>query len=228
MSSKTVQIDGVGDVVIIKRRGQRSIRVTVNGSVVRVSQPIWLPFSAGEAFIKQRQSWVAEHLKPSEVLIEGSSLGSTHTLHFVRGNSANLRSKLAGYQLIVQLPPSIYPQDAEVQEFVRKKQVSLLRTSAEDYLPKRVAELAGLFDYTYKSVQVKQLKRRWGSCNSKKELTFNLNLVSLDPLHVDYVILHELTHTVHMNHGSEFWAHLESVLPNAKKIAKAVRHAPSS
>ena len=99
-----------------------------------------------------------------------------------------------------------------------------MRGDAEEYLPTRVAELAEMFGFSYKSVQVKLLKRRWGSCNSKKELVFNLNLMSLDALHIDYVILHELTHTIHMNHGPEFWAHMESVMPNSKKIAKDVRH----
>lgn len=228
MSSKTIQLDGVGEVVIVKRRGQRTMRVTINGSVVKVSQPNWLPFSAGEAFVKQRQSWVADHVKPNELMLEGSIVGSKYNLHFTRTEAANIRSKQSANQLIVQLPLGVYPQDANVQDYIKKKHTSLLRLSAEEYIPFRVKELANLFGYTYKSVQVKQLKRRWGSCNSKKELVFNLNLISLDQLHIDYVILHELTHTLHMNHGAGFWAHLESVLPNAKKIAKAVRHAPTN
>ena len=75
----------------------------------------------------------------------------------------------------------------------------------------------------YKSVGVKQLTRRWGSCSSKKDITFNLRLMTLQSEYIDYVIFHELTHTQHMNHGSEFWAKLEQVYPGAKKTAKIVR-----
>jgi predicted metal-dependent hydrolase len=224
MSTKTVHYSGVGDIIIAKRKGQRAIRVSINSNLVKVTQPAWLPFSASEKFIDERLDWIKEHVKPPVVLVEGSPFGISHTLHFQRANRTSIGSKLDHNQFTVLLPKDKYPEDLDVQAYIQKKLTAKLRSDAETYLPARVAELADMFDFRYKSVQVKLLKRRWGSCNSRKELVFNLNLMSLDALHIDYVILHELTHTVHMNHGAEFWAHMESVMPNSKRIAKAVRH----
>jgi len=224
MSTKIVQRDGIGDIVITKRKAQRAIRITINGNKVRVTQPSWLPFAAGEKFINDRLAWIKDHVKPTEALLEGALFGREHTLHFQKTDRSSIGSKNGLGEFTVLLPRSKYPEDADVQDYIHKKLTAITRSDAESYLPTRVAELADMFGFTFKSVQVKQLKRRWGSCNSKKELTFNLNLMTLDSLHIDYVILHELTHTIHMNHGSEFWDHMESVMPNSKKIAKAVRH----
>ena len=224
MSTKIVNYDEIGDIVISKRKGQRAIRVTINSNRVKVTQPSWLPFSAGEKFIAERLDWIKEHVKPLDVLLEGSPFGLMHTLHFQRADRSSIGSKLYTDQFIVLLPKDRYPEDLDVQSYIQKKLTTKLRSDAESYLPGRVSELANMFGFSYKSVQVKLLKRRWGSCNSKKELVFNLNLMSLDALHIDYVILHELTHTLYMNHGAEFWVHMESVMPNSKRIAKAVRH----
>ena len=218
----------VGDIVIAKRRGQRSIRVTVNGSIVKVTQPTWLPFSAGEKFIEQRLSWIKEHHKPVEVYVSGQYISRDRQLSFARSSRLTIGSRVSENDFCVLLPAHKYPEDADVQTYIQKKLISILRSDAEDYLPGRVLELARMFGFGYKSVQVKLLKRRWGSCNSKKELVFNLKLMSLDQLHIDYVILHELTHTVHMKHGDKFWTHMESVMPGAKKIAKTVRYADTN
>ena len=223
MSSKKILLEGIGEVLISKRKGQRTIRISISGTAIKVTQPYLLPFAAGEAFLKSRTAWIVEHLKPAETYSSGQKLTDTTTLLFRRSERATIGSKLFDSSLVVLLPRGSYPEDPDVQSYIAKKVTSLLRGKAESFLPRRVAELAKMFGFTYKSVQVKQLKRRWGSCNSKKELVFNLNLMSLDSLHIDYVILHELTHTIHMNHGEEFWSHLESVFPGCKKVAKVVR-----
>lgn len=228
MASKTIRLPEIGDVVITKRKGQRTIRVTVAGNIARISQPAWLPFSAGEKFAQTRAGWIKENLKPRIVRLEGDQISRDRTLHFLRTSLPKISSRIASDSLSILLPANCYPEDQVVQDYITKKLPEVLRRDAEDYLPHRVAELADLFGFNYKSVQVKLLKRRWGSCNSKKELVFNLRLMTLDQLHIDYVILHELTHTLHMNHGAEFWTHMESVMPGSRKIAKQVRYADAS
>lgn len=228
MASKTIHLPEIGDVVISKRKGQQSIRVTVSGNVAKVTQPAWLPFSAGEKFALSRAGWIKDNLKTRVIRAEGDQLSRSRRLHFLRTSLTKISSRVASDTLTILLPANIYPEDQVVQDYIAKKLPETLRRDAEDYLPHRVSQLAEMFGFTYKSVQVKLLKRRWGSCNSKKELVFNLRLMALDQLHIDYVILHELTHTVHMNHGAEFWAHMESVMPGSRKIAKQVRYADAS
>lgn len=222
MSSKTVYIEGVGDVVISKRKGQHSIRIAINGSQVKVTQPSWTPFSAGEAFIAARIDWIREHQKQDTLYVDGQQIGTSHTLKLAKGSGFSKRTTTS--TLLVTYPRENDSSNPSVQKYIRASVEKVLRKQAESYLPVRTKQLAEMFDFTFASVSIRLLKRRWGSCNSKKEITFNLKLMELDALHIDYVILHELTHTIHMNHGPEFWVHMESVMPNSRKIAKKVRH----
>jgi predicted metal-dependent hydrolase len=80
--------------------------------------------------------------------------------------------------------------------------------------------LAGLHGFTYASIRISKSKTRWGSCSSKKNIGLSLFLMQL-PLHlIDYVLLHELCHTVEMNHSRQFWELLDGV---CNRKAKALR-----
>jgi len=57
----------------------------------------------------------------------------------------------------------------------------------------------------YNRIAIKSLKTKWGSCSSKKNLNFNYKILFLSEKDRDYLIVHELSHLVHMNHSSRFW-----------------------
>jgi hypothetical protein len=94
--------------------------------------------------------------------------------------------------------------------------VRALRAQAEASLPGRLGELAGRYGFSFRSVAVKQLTGRWGSCDSKQNIVLNLYLMQLPWELIDYVLLHELTHTRIMKHGPEFWTARSDLLPDAK------------
>jgi len=58
---------------------------------------------------------------------------------------------------------------------------------------------------SYNRISIKTLKTKWGSCSSKKNLNFNYKILFLSKKDQDYLIVHELSHLVHMNHSSKFW-----------------------
>ena len=69
----------------------------------------------------------------------------------------------------------------------------------------------------YKSFSIENDSRRWGSCNSNKHLTFHWKL-AMYPLHaIDYVVVHELCHLMHLNHDRSFWRLLGKIYPNYKE-----------
>lgn len=63
-------------------------------------------------------------------------------------------------------------------------------------------------------VAIRNQRRCWGSCSSKKNLNFNYKLLFLPPDLRDYVIVHELCHLVHLNHGQNFWMLVSEQVPD--------------
>lgn len=68
-----------------------------------------------------------------------------------------------------------------------------------------------------KSIEIVESRTKWGSCSFDKKLTFNYRLAMAPPEVIDYVIIHELCHLLHMNHDRSFWRRLGSVMPDYKE-----------
>jgi len=65
-------------------------------------------------------------------------------------------------------------------------------------------------------VRVKEQKTLWGSCSSKNNINLNYLLIMAPMKVIDYVIVHELVHTIHKNHSAKFWQKIETIMPNYK------------
>jgi len=90
-------------------------------------------------------------------------------------------------------------------------------------LPQRVQYLASKHGFSYKQIRVRKLTARWGSCSNNGVITLSYYLLQLPWNLIDYVILHELTHTRHLHHGPNFWTEFKKVLPSAKLLQKEIR-----
>lgn len=95
---------------------------------------------------------------------------------------------------------------------------------AENYIPKRVNYIAKQFNFEFNKIKIKNQKTRWGSCSSKKNLSFNYRLISFDKKVIDYVIIHELCHLKEMNHSKDFWKLVEDCMPDYKLHRKMIQN----
>ncbi|TVR75006.1 MAG: DUF45 domain-containing protein [Marinilabiliales bacterium] len=84
-----------------------------------------------------------------------------------------------------------------------------LRLRARACLPGRTAMLAKEHGFTFRRVTVRRSRTRWGSCSAVNNINLSIFLMNLPEHLIDYVILHELVHTVHKNHSGDFWALLD-------------------
>ena len=97
------------------------------------------------------------------------------------------------------------------------EEIEALRQQAKTELPERVAELAARFGFRYGRVTIRAARTKWGCCTARGNLWLSLFLMTL-PEHLrDYVILHELCHTVHHNHSHEFHALVNSLCGGREK-----------
>lgn len=92
------------------------------------------------------------------------------------------------------------------------EEIEDLRRQAKSVLPPRLAELALRYGFVYNRVTIKHNASNWGSCSSKGNINLNLNIVRLPAVLQDYILLHELCHLRHQDHGQAFHLLLEHVL----------------
>lgn len=225
MAYKQFSLDESTQVTIYKRKASRSLRLTIAADgTVKVSIPVWAPYRAGLEFARSRQKWIQDQRKLPAQLVSGQPIGKAHRLLFLQ-NATRTKpsSRIRGSEIIITYPVGLTPLDEEVQKTARLSAIKALRLQAEKLLPQRLAVLAKTHGFSYNEVAVKQLKGRWGSCDQNQNIVLNLYLMQLPWELIDYVLLHELTHTRILRHGPDFWNAMEEVLPAAKALRKQMK-----
>lgn len=226
MAAKAFEVEGIGTVHIYKRKGSRSLKLSIaSDGKVRLSIPFWTTYAAGLQFARSRADWITTNA-PDEagVLEHGHRIGKAHRLVFLSGQVETPSSRLAGSEIRITRPASMLRTDPAVQAAATKASIRALRLQAAKLLPPRLRLLAEKYDFSYSDVQIKQLKGRWGSCDAQKHIVLNLFLMQLPWQLIDYVLLHELIHTKHLHHGPEFWDEFTRHLPHAKTLRKAIKN----
>ena len=117
---------------------------------------------------------------------------------------------------------SIWALEAASAAAVAPERIVAMRKEAKMLLPRRLSELAERYGFSFGRIFIKHNSSNWGSCSARGNINLNLNLVRLPQLLCDHVILHELCHLRHPNHGPEFHALLELLdADNLRRLAGA-------
>ena len=87
---------------------------------------------------------------------------------------------------------------------------------AKEYMRSRVEIYSKKMNLTFLELKFRRMKRRWGSCSSKKTITLNLYLYNTSKEQIDYVVIHELAHLKHMNHSKKFHDLVNEYFSHAK------------
>lgn len=108
-------------------------------------------------------------------------------------------------------PPDTRFEDEQLQEWLRRVIVEALRKRAQEVLPPRLYQLADRHGLFFTDVKINSSRSRWGSCSGQRSINLSCYLLLLPAKLIDYVLLHELSHTREMNHSDRFWALLDSL-----------------
>ena len=226
MATKQIALPEIGLVTLSKRKNASNIKLRIDAKGnVSVSMPYWTPYDVGVRFVRSKLDWITEHQANSATqLAHGQHIGKNHRLVFEASPVAQkVTSRVDDSIVRITHPSACGITDPSVQSVAEKASIRALRAQAEDLLPGRLEGLAQQHGFDYRSVQVKQLTGRWGSCDAQRNIVFNLFLMQLPWTLIDYVILHELTHTNILRHGPDFWAAMRYVLPDVQIRRKAIK-----
>lgn len=226
-ADQVINIEGVGDVAV--RRSQRARRISVRMKPfggVELVLPSRVDIHEGISFVRRNSAWIAEKSqlienKESRLTIFDEDtvfMARSFALKIERGERKDVSLVLKNGLLKIVYPHHLPVTHPGVQEAVRYGIEEALRREAKAFLPGRLAWLAREHGFRHEGVVVKNLKSRWGSCSSSGNINLNLHLMRLPDHLIDYVLLHELCHTVEHNHGVGFWALMDRVCNGKAKV----------
>jgi len=225
MAYKTYELPDIGQITVYKRRGAKAVKLSItHDNKVRVTVPLWAPYQAGFEFARAKSSWIASKRVPTALLMPDSHIGKAHRLIFYNeAGRQKVATRIAGNEVRIMLPSEVSWQSEPAQTAARSAGKRALKQQAQSLLPKRLQSLATAHGFDYRTVSVKPLKSRWGSCSSHKDIILNIYLMQLPWELIDYVILHELVHTRVMAHGEPFWSELGRYVTDLPGIRKTMR-----
>lgn len=176
------------------------------------------------AFIEENrgklQAALAKHpVRPP--LDETTTLqATTFRLEIFRTDRTNYYMTLKDGVLRIACPMDTRFESEQVQELLKDLLEKALRHEAKRLLPARLMSLAARHGFTCTGVRIMNSKTRWGSCSTRKSINLSLSLMLL-PWHlIDYVLLHELCHTIEMNHSDRFWKLLNGLTDNRARTLR--------
>lgn len=112
---------------------------------------------------------------------------------------------------------------SEARPELCKEEQELLRKHAKTIIPLRVAYYGRLMGLEPTGITITSAEKRFGSCSAKNRLSFSWRLMRYPEAAVDYVVVHELAHIPHKNHGKSFYALIESFMPDYKERKKLLK-----
>lgn len=213
----TIEDKEFGTIAVRRVARSNSMRATVAPSgTLRLSVPSYAPLFMIKRMIASSRSDLRKLLdsRPVLKLKDGMPVGKSHTLLIKDGPVSGV--KRTGLQVIATLAPGISSDDPAIVDLVRAQIRAILRKEAKAHLPKRISFLAQQHGFTYSSLRFTHASSRWGSCNDKQAISLNIALMNLPFELMDYVLVHELAHTKHLNHSKDFWSEVERVDPDYK------------
>jgi predicted metal-dependent hydrolase len=232
MTEQHIHYIDIGNVVFVKNKRAKNLRITVNRQKgVKVTMPKHVPLNYAISFVEQKKDWIKKSIEKfvfsavqPTVFVPGVDFPMRfHYLDFHQRIGSDLKVEVS--KGCIQI---IYSDESQLtsekgQQVVRKALEFALRKEAKQYLPYRVEILAKKHGFIFNQVRIRNQKSRWGSCSVENNINLNMHLMRLPEELSDYVILHELVHTIHKNHGKHFWQALDKVSGNGKKWSKEMK-----
>ena len=205
----------------IPRRGQKNVYLRLeNDGSLRVSTPWNYPIKRVEAFIREKRDWILKHRnRQSDFGRHNSEIWSPECRLWFRGRSYPVRKIAAKHNRLIFDEEAFLFECADEAAFGRCQQ-PWYKKMAEVHILQRVEHWSKRMGLKSKKVSFRRYKSRWGCCTVENELIFNTALMRYDDELIDYVVVHELAHIEHKNHGRAFWTLVARYVPNWRELRK--------
>ncbi|AQU05282.1 M48 family metallopeptidase [Dehalococcoides mccartyi] len=207
-----------------KSRFSDLIRLAIRSATgLVVTVPHQYNMNGLDDILLQRSAWILKHQNKMNanrfVLEDGLHdgqqvpyLGKLYTLRIKEGGE---RGHVSLAENTIHLLTGGKTPVEVMEKWYRHRAAGIVKTCLE-----KNASKMGL---SFGRLCIRAQKTRWGSCTSMGDLNFNWKLATIPPEVMDYVVIHELSHRVEMNHTDRFWVIVEKYCPNWKALRKQLK-----
>ncbi|PCI62982.1 MAG: hypothetical protein COB35_01955 [Gammaproteobacteria bacterium] len=220
------------DYQLIRSHRRKSLTIQIKQGQMTVRAPNYLPLSEIEGFIKRKSAWLEKKLTAQQTLLQNKvPLFTYQSKLFYFGQTKTLLIEFAAKPTIEISEQTLtvvlsYRQQKQlvslndITKVVKQALAKYFKQQLSCYLSANIPILSQQLQLFPLHYQVRFYKTRWGSCNSRHELSFNYLLIMAPKWVINYVIVHELCHLKHLNHSANFWLLVAKYQPHYKQ-AKA-------
>ncbi len=167
--------------------------------------------------VLRHRRWIINKLKymksipyiPEKQFVSGESfwyLGDTYKLNIVDGQKERLIFTNSKFYL-----------RSDIKDRARDVFVGWYKKEALKIVQERINFYAAKCGVSFKGIRITSAEKRWGSCSGTNSINFSYRVVMAPIFVIDYIVVHELCHTLEHNHSKNFWNHVITVMPNYKE-----------
>jgi predicted metal-dependent hydrolase len=226
---RTHYIQDIEFKVIYSRRRTLGISVLPDSSVI-LRVPYLTSLKTINKIVQQKSGWIIKH-RDSYKGKEKSKLNGFYTtgeFHLFRGNESVLKIEKSS-KAYIRFNDSTIELGLEKTgdaQAIKRLLYQGYKNEALIVFPDILSKVLKKYEaqiFKPAGILIRTMKRRWGSCSNKGIITLSTELIKLSDLYIEYVILHELCHLKHHNHGREYYRLLSELFPDYKQVRKELR-----
>ena len=212
---KIIQDKELGTILLRTTARARHYTLKISKGKIIATMPIGGDMNRLWDFIQKNKGKIQAALikHPARPLITDQTQLKTATFctHIFRSDRSDFYMRLENEILHIACPMHTDFTEESVQSILKGFIEKALRHEAKRLLPVHLQMLAKKYGFSYNNLKIQNSKGHWGSCTVKRNINISLSIMLL-PWHlIDYVLLHELCHTIEMNHSKRFWELMDQV-----------------
>lgn len=209
---KTIKIDPIVDELKRVKGNQLSLTIDKFGKVC-ISAPHYASIADINGFVDYKRKWIEKH--KSKILLNKPlvrNFDDGEEFYYL-GKPLKIRYE-PNYKYAINFVKDEFVLSSKAKPKARIYLESLYKNLAWNYFAPRINELAKLHNFKFKVLKISSAKGKWGSCSSSGNINLSWRLLMSPPKSIEYVIIHELAHTIEPNHSSRFWAIVKEKMPD--------------
>jgi predicted metal-dependent hydrolase len=223
------QIEDIEFKVVYSRRRSLGISVLLDASVI-VRVPNRTSFKTISRIVREKYRWIIKHRDNYRKKEKTNKYNSYQNgdIHLFRGIESVLKIEYSGKPYIrfsdhiIEMGLKEKDDPVAIKKLLYKGYKEEAQTVFPDFM-NRALEKCACQAFNPTGLIIRTMKRRWGSCSNKGMITLSTELIKLPDLYLEYVIIHELCHLKHHNHGSGYYKLLSELFPDWKAARKDMR-----